>query len=157
DSSLSGPVSIVAGGRSLSVSSATRLTDAEALAVYQVLSAGSQSLTIGARGAATGGSLTFTPEAGQPFLSLSHPQWATVIDNAGSTGTLSLNGDLTNSGILYVVSDNSAVTTANISANNITNNQSGHVTTILPSNSPSGLGSLQSDLSLNLAAAHNVS
>ena len=151
-----GPVSILAGGQSLQVSASTLLTPAERLAVYQVVSSGSQSIQLGAAGNAVGGSLAIGPRFGQFIQSLTIPQNVTVLDNVAVAGALNLAGSLTNGGKIFFFSTTPAVQTASLSAASINNLSGALVTTVLPVNLlPSSLNAI-SGLNLNLSAAGNI-
>lgn len=148
------PVTITEGGTTKSILPTDSLTPAESVAVFQVLHGGQQ-IVIGANGAATGGTFVVTPLA-PTATSLVIPQGVTGIHDAGVLQAINLSGNLVNSGSLYALSQNPAVTSATFSAANITNQQSGLISTVLPTGGLPGFAGANSQLSLILTAAQNV-
>ncbi len=142
------PVNILIGGQSQTIAPGQSLTPAERVAVYQVMH-GSQTLVLGANGAASGGSLSISQIFGQHIASLTIPSGVTVLDKAS---TLSLSGTLTNSGNLFTIASSPTQSSANIQALSIFNNQGGVITSLLPA----GIASPVSNLSLNLSAANSI-
>lgn len=155
--SLAAPVDITVGGTTRTVNHGDSLSHAEYVALQQVLSGGSitaQTIEIHANGNATGGTLTLNG-----FSSLGHliiPDGVTAVHDFGSSSTLSLTGNLNNSGNFYAVSTNPAVTNATLGALNINNQASGLLTTVLPTGGLAGYGSAISNLSLTLNAVQNI-
>lgn len=89
--------------------------------------------------------------------SLTVEKGQTVVLNFGSASTLSLSGDITNSGQLFAVSTNPNVSTATFSAVNITNQQGALFTSVLPTGGFSGLtGTTVGQLNLVLNAVQNI-
>jgi hypothetical protein len=149
-------VSINVGGSKVSVTSSSVLTPAERLAVYQVLTSGHQSIQLGSQGNAIGGTFMIGDHFTQYVNSLNIPQGVTAIKNFGSSNTLNLAGNLTNSGILYAVSNNPAANVANISANNITNTSGALLTSLIPTSGLPGYSNLISNLSLSVTALNKI-
>ncbi len=150
------PVNIVVGGNKQTVTSGSQLTAAERVAVFQVMRTGQQSIQLGSQGNAVGGSFTIGSRLSQHISNLVIPAGVTAVDNASRSSTLNLTGNLTNAGTLYVLSTNPAITTATISAANITNRQGALLTTVLPASGLPGFNNLVSSLNLNLTALQNI-
>jgi hypothetical protein len=153
-----GPINITVGGKNLTVSAKTMLTPAEYLAVMQVAVGSSQSLTLDARGIATGGSLVINQSLGQSVSSLVIPQGVTVIDMSRS-GSVNVAGNITDNGNFYVSSLNPAVSAVSLSAANIKVQSQGLISDILPAGGPSSpvLNGTDNDLTLNLNSTHSIS
>jgi filamentous hemagglutinin len=81
---------------------------------------------------------------------------SSVVFDFGKTPVLNLPGNLINSGTLYAISSNPAVTSATISAANIFNQQSGSITSVIPASGLTGYANLVGHLSLNLTALNNI-
>ena len=149
-------VTINVGGVNQTVTGTTQLTQAERMAVMQVLRTGSQSIQLGAQGNAVGGTFTINSRMAQHLNNLVIPQGVTAIDKLTTTSTLNLAGNLTNAGNLYVVSNNPAFTTATINAINIANQKGALISTMLPAGLLSGYSNLVPNLSLQLNAINNI-
>ena len=134
---------------------ASLLTPAEKIAVYQVLSAGAQSIVLGANGNAVSGSFTLGADASQYISGLLIPAGVTGIKNFGNGSALNLSGNLINAGTLLAYSNNPALNTAAISANNITNLPGGLISSVLPSASIAGVSNPIANLHLQLSAVQN--
>ena len=147
----SGTVNIKVGGQNLAVNPSTQLTQAEAAAVYQVLSTGKQSLTINASGAASGGSLTIAPAYSQSVDGLSIPKGVSVIDESADNATLLLSNGLMNNGNLYLLSANGSTLPVSIAAPTIHNSKGALISLTLPS-SLTALNGYGSGSSLALTA-----
>lgn len=141
-------VNIVVGGTKETINPGQALTPAERVAVYQVLHGG-QTLVLGANGAAIGGSLSISQSFGQHISSITIPQGVTVLDKAS---ILNLSGNLTNSGTLSVLASSPTQSSASIVASQIYNNQSGLITSVLPSNVAAGAV----PLSLTITALNTI-
>ncbi len=150
------PISIVVGGGTQAVTSASLLTPAERLAVFQVFSTGQQSIQLGAQGNAVGGSFNIGAKFNQFVNSLVIPAGVTAVKDFGATSTLSLAGNLTNAGTFYAISSNPAVSTAVINALNINNQAGALLTSILPSGGLAGHASAIAGLNLTLNAVQNI-
>jgi hypothetical protein len=147
------PVNIMVGGISQRVTAGQKITPAQMVAVSQMLRTGAQSIQIGANGAANGGSLVIGQRLSQHIANLVVPQGVTLIDRAS---TLSLTGNLTNAGNLYVLSNNPAVTTAHITAANIFNQQGALISSVLPFGGLAGMVNALPNLNLSLSALNNI-
>lgn len=152
-SHIASPVNIDVGGSTMAVTQGMALTPAQLIAAYQVARTGQQALLLGADGAAVGGSFILGNRLADHLSDLVIPAGVSVINRAVD---LSLIGNLTNAGSIYAVSNNPAVTTANISALNILNNQTGLISTVLPTNLGLDLSQYSSVLNLSLSAINNI-
>jgi len=150
------PVSILVGEETVAVTPTSLLTPGERLAAYQVFSVGQQSIVLGSLGDAVGGSFNIGPKFGQYVNNLVVPQGITAIQNASTSATLNLVGNLTNAGTFYAVSTNPAITSVSISALNIINQQGGLLTSVLPTGGIPGFSGALSGLNLNLTALNNI-
>ena len=85
---------------------------------------------------------------------------ATALIDFGTQSNLLFSGNIANSGNIYAFSSNSQVTSANIAALNIFNNQGGVLSSVLPSQSSlsalAGFSNLASVLNLNLSAVQQI-
>lgn len=79
-----------------------------------------------------------------------------LIVDFGSNSNLSISGNLSNFGNIYALSTNPHVTTANISALNISNNVGAHITTVLPASISSQFAYTVPNFNLSLVAINNV-
>ncbi len=141
------PATICVAGKPLLVTSHTRLTAAEMVAVYQVIDSRRQAIQIGVHRNAVGGSVVITSRLARNLGSLVIPRGVTVIDNASA---LTLGGSLINSGTFFAVSTDPGVKAASITATNIMNLQDGIITTELPAGGLPGFTGARANLSLNL-------
>lgn len=160
-SHLTDSVTIKVGGEDMTVLPGMLVTPAQRLAVYQVLSTQQQTIDIGPMGNAIGGSFVMGPNFSRYVGSLNIPSGVTAIRDFGTASTLNLVGNLTNAGTLFAVSSNSMVTTAAISAQNITNQTTGVLTSVLSNQaqliaSTHGIEALVSNLNLSLTAVHDI-
>jgi hypothetical protein len=73
-----------------------------------------------------------------------------------SVNSLSVNGDLTNSGNFYAVSANPAIRSVTLSAQDITNLAGGTITSIIPSAGLPGVSGAVSNIDLTLSATNNI-
>ena len=142
--------SILVSGKPLVVTSRTRLTDAEMIAVHQVINSGRQAIQLGAHGNATGGRVVLTSRLASNLGSLVIPRGVTVIDKEPA---LTLGGSLINSGCFMAASTEPAVNTPGITATNIENRQGGLITTRLPAKGLPGFPGATKNLSLTLTAS----
>jgi hypothetical protein len=127
-SHIDSPVNINVGGNIMAVTQNTALTPAQLIAAYQVARTGEQSLLLGADGNAIGGSFVIGSRMASHISELLIPTNVTAINK---TSDLNLIGNLTNAGTLQTIASNPAVTTANISAANIFNQQNALLTSLL--------------------------
>lgn len=81
---------------------------------------------------------------------------ASAIIDFGSNPNLALLGNINNSGSIYTISTNAAVTTANISATNIFNNHGALITSVLSGVNLVGIANVVSNLNLSLSATNNI-
>src|SRR5215470_4978703 len=153
-SSITAPVTILNGNKAQTVTAGISLTPAQAVAVNQILTTGTQSLILGALGQAKHGSLTL--QSGGTLSSLFVPRGVTLIGDFSSGSTLNLTGNLTNSGTIYAASNNQAISNAIFSANNIRNNAGGLITTIVPTGGLVGFTTPVTNLSLSLVAVYDI-
>src|SRR4030095_6729451 len=107
-SNLASPVVIVNGNDRKEVTAGMSLTPAQAVALMQMITAGTQSLILGRDGNAVGGSVHLTNA--QQLASMTVPRGVTVINDFSAGGAATFSGNLTNSGNIYAVSHNTAVT-----------------------------------------------
>lgn len=150
------PVTIVTGGQQKSITSASMITAAERLAVYQVVSTGQQSLNVAAAGNAVGGSFNIGVHFSNYVSSLVVPAGVTAIKDFGANSALSLVGNLTNSGNIFATSTNAAVTTGTISAANIFNQSGASISSVLPAVGLPGITSAVANLNLQVSALNNI-
>ena len=130
-------VTIHAGTSTIGVTSQSVLTPAERVAVWQVLTSGSQSIQLGQQGNAVGGSLSVSSNISQNISSLVIPTGVTFLDTAAKLGVA---GNLTNMGALNVV-PTAGINAASISAASIFN----------------GVGaSIMSSTPLTITAVHDI-
>ena len=140
---------IVVGGAPQTFKAGSAITAAEAVAIAQVLSSGTQSIILGAHGNALGGSVVL-PGA-QVLSSLTVPQGVTLVRDFNGAVPFALTGSLTNAGSIYAVSTASAVSVADVTASSIVNKSGALISTILPAGNL-GFSNAINNLSLSLTA-----
>lgn len=150
------PVNIDMAGVMQTVNPGQMVTAAQAVAAYQVMRTGAQSIVLGAMGEAIGGTMNISPWLAANLGSLVIPSGVSVINNFASNPALNLAGSLTNAGTFYAVSTNPLVSTASIAALNIANQQSALLTSVLPQGGLAGYSNAISNLSLSLSAINNI-
>src|SRR5262249_2971794 len=128
----------------------------QAVAAYQVMHTGAQSIVLGAAGQATGGTVNIGNYLSQHLGNLVIPQGVSVIHNFANNQALNIAGALTNAGNFYAVSTNPASTMPAIAATNIMNQQSAMLTSILPQGGLPGYANAISNLNLSLSAINNI-
>lgn len=101
------------------------------------------------------GSQHFSAESLQGVTNLSVSQGAVAVIDFSTAGSVSLAGNLTNSGSIYAVS-NTPGTTASFNSLNIFNNSGALLTSVLPSGGISGYSNAISNLNLSLNAVQNI-
>jgi hypothetical protein len=145
------------GGTVKTVNPGDTLTAAEHVALLQILNGGQQSIQLNANGIATGGTFSLAM-LNQTINNLVIPKGVTAIQDFGTGSNVNLTGNLTNSGSIYAISTNAAVTNAIFNATNIFNQQGGILSSILPTNGLPGLNSALniSQLDLTLNALQNI-
>lgn len=149
-------VNITVGSTVTPVSSSTLLTPAQMVAVYQVVKTGQQSLLLGELGNAVGGSFNLGPRFAQRLSELVIPEGVTALGNTGAAGILNLAGNLVNSGAFYTFSNNLNVGSLTFQADNITNQISGLISSVLPVGGLTGVGNVASGVNLNLVAVNQI-
>src|SRR5215471_17198668 len=112
---------IKVGRQERTVNPGDMLTAAEHLALEQVLATGQQTLVVGRRGAAVGGTFSLNGETMRAINEIVIPNRVTAIHDFASAPTLDFTGNLVNSGRLLAVSSSPAVCAATIGATNIFN------------------------------------
>lgn len=153
----SGSVDLKVGDTIRTVSQGSLLTPAEALAVYQVNATGNQSIALGLNGNAIGGSLTMGEKFDRYVSSVVIPEGVTAIRDFGTTSALNLAGSLVNAGTIQAISSNAAVQTATIAAQNITNQATGIITSIVTPGLLPRTDNLVQNLNLNLITTQDFS
>jgi hypothetical protein len=118
------------GGKSHLVTNTSMLTAAEFLAAAQVTAAGRQSLSLSSLGTAVAGTFGLVGVSGISNLSIPHN--VRLLQNVSSRD-ISVLGNLINGGSIVAFSDDAAVANALVSAENIVNQTTGVITTVLPS------------------------
>ncbi len=141
-----GSVTLNEGTSTRNVTSASSLTAAERLAVYQLVSTGKQSIILSGLGNATGGSLSLGAHFSQYVSGLVIPTNVTAIKNFSLSSSLNLSGNLTNAGSIVGIVTSPNTTSGLISATNISNLAGGSIS-LAPQTGP---------LSLTLAATNNI-
>jgi hypothetical protein len=152
---LQSTVDIRVGGNRRAIAPGAAVTPAELLAVHQVLTTGSQSIKIGGKGNAIGGTFFLSSLLASQLADLVVPQGVTAIYDAAAS-PLALEGELRNAGNLFSISSDAAVTTANISASSLINQKGAVLASALPGRLGALLGNSASSLSLNLTAIHDI-
>jgi hypothetical protein len=150
-----GSATITVGGASRTFSAGQKVTAAEFLAIKEVLSGASQTLTIDATGVATGGDFSFNLVSSRTGL-LVVPAGVTGIDNVSSGHGLAISGDILNYGSIYGLSTNSQVTTAGISGKDIINESSGIISTQIPGSLLSALGTVNDASNLTISGERSI-
>lgn len=148
----SGSVDIKLGESTRTISQGSLLTPAESLALYQMNSTGHQSIALGLQGNAIGGSLIMGEKFDRYVNSLVIPEGVTAIRDFGTTSALNLAGNLINAGAIQAVSSNAAVQTATIAAQNITNQPTGVISSLISPTSAFNTNLVQ-NLNLSFIAA----
>ncbi len=156
DNAAATPVNINMAGVVQTVNPGQMITPAQAVAAYQMMNTGAQSIILGAMGDATGGTMNISPWLAANMASLVIPSGVSVINNFANNPALSLAGSLTNAGTFYAVSTNPAVSTASIAALNIANQLAALMTSILPTGGLPGYANAISNLNLSLSAINNI-
>lgn len=164
---LSSPVNIIVNGASQSVLQTTLLTPAEKLAVFQVLSTGSQTITIGAAGNATSGHAVLTGTLPQSISELVIPKGVGITRDFAGNSSFNVAGMISNAGVFQAISSSTAVTSAVIAAQDIFNLAGAVITSInhvsaaldlslMAANTISNAGIISSSGNLNLSAGQSI-
>jgi len=150
-----GSITITVGGQSKTVSAGSKVTAAEYVAAKQVLAAGGQKLAIDSDGRAVGGEVDLSALTnGNQTLKvkdLSIPVAVTATGDFGKGGDVRISGDLINSGSIVAFSSEKNIQNASIFADNITNSQTGSITSRLNDIAQSH-GGVVGELNLSLHA-----
>ena len=154
----SGTVTIEVNNLPVAVTAASKLTPAERLAVWQVLSGGTQSIQLGQLGNAIGGSLAVSSRVSQNISTLVIPTGVTLTDTAAQ---LAVAGNLTNFGHFNVL-PGAGIPSASISAANIYNARGAIISSSAALNLSAlgniiNAGQITSAANLNLSALNNIS
>lgn len=155
---MSAPVSVQVAGATQVVNPGDIITPALYVAVTQILTspAQNQAIQLGTLGNAIGGTVALNNAIAQQLANLVIPQGVTAVRDFGTAAALNLTGNLVNSGAFYALSSNSSVTTAAITAANITNSQGALLSSILPPGGIAGFDNLVSQLNLTLTAVNSI-
>lgn len=97
-----------------------------------------------------------TAESLQGAAGLTVSSGASAIIDFGSNANLALLGNINNSGAIYTISTNPAVTTANIAATNIYNNPGALLTSVISGANFAGIANTVANLNLSLTATNNI-
>ncbi len=147
-------VTINVGGETKTVQAGSKVTAAEYIAAKQALT-GTQSVHLDANGRATGGNVDLsaltTGRSDMKVDDLVVPVAVTAAGDFGKGGDVRIQGDLFNSGSIVAYSSNNSVKNAGIFADNITNAQTGNITSQL-NDVAKNHGGVVSDLNLTLRA-----
>ncbi len=146
---------ITVGGSSVIVNAGSLITPAESVALNQVLGGGTQSLVLDASGRAVGGQFNLF---GNNLSQVVIPTGVTAVRDFGTAGSITITGNLSNSGNLFAISSNSQFNTALISASNIFNNQGALLSSVIPTGAFQSLGftNLLSSINLSLNTTQNI-
>ncbi|GEM_PF-2659843 len=150
------PVTIRVGGTALTVRPDTLLTPAEYVAVSQILKTGTQSIQIGALGAATGGRVLLSSGLMQNVTNLVLPGGVTALYNFAGNPNLFLSGNLTNAGKLYAFSSAGGVSRGTVTATNIFNQPGALISSVVPSTLLANVANPLPHLNLVLNAVQNI-
>lgn len=140
------------------VTGTSALTTAERAAFNQVINSGFQSVVLSSSGAAIGGSVVLGRDVLNPSGNLIIPAGVTAIKNFAWGNTLTLVGNLLNSGNLVGISTSTNVTSGQIFATNIVNNSGGLITSVIPAGGLQvpEIGPTVTRLDLNLSASNRI-
>ena len=146
-------VTINVGGTPTTFKAGASVTPGEYLLIQQTLTHSSTDLVLNGSGVATGGSFSLN---GRTEANASEIVVASGVTALDSSKSLSLSGNLVNYGTVDAVSLNSSAKTDTISAQNITNEKSGEITTQLSNNLLSLAPNAVSNVNLTLNAANSL-
>lgn len=148
-------ITISIGGESKTLSAGSKVTAAEYIAAKQVLATGGQKVGLDSNGRAVSGSIDLnelTPgDKTMKVRDFVVPENVSAAGDFSKNGDIRITGDLINSGTIQAFSSDNKITTATISADNITNNSNASITSDL-NQSARDLGGVVSNLGLNLRA-----
>ncbi len=151
-----GSATVTVGGVSRTFSPGQKVTAGEYLAIKEVLSGVTQTLTLDAAGVATGGDFNLNMVSSRTGL-LIVPAGVIGIDNVSSGHGLSIKGDILNYGTIYGLSTNSQITTAGISAKDVVNESGGLISTDIPGLLLNTLGPVNDATNLTILASRSIS
>lgn len=145
-------VTITRGGQPVTVTAGSEVTSAEYVAVKQILSAGTQSITLDGDGKAVGGSLDLSQITAKNDRmradDLTVPVNVTAYGDFSRGSNFQVLGDLVNAGSIYALDSKHSSARGAISADNLLNQSTG----LISSKSQSGTGNADSTLDLTLTA-----
>ncbi|MDZ4835519.1 MAG: hypothetical protein SGJ27_17225 [Candidatus Melainabacteria bacterium] len=148
------------GGESRVLTSGTRVTSAEFVALQQLIDGGSQSLIIDQSGRGVDGSFTLNSidDAGRNIKasSLTVSAGVDAIGNFGHNSDFKIRRELVNYGNIYALSDNAAGDKANIGARNITNHADATISTMAPPAVAGAHGAIDGPVDLKLSAERDL-
>jgi len=148
-------VTIDVGGGSKTLTAGSEVTAAEYVAARQVLSAGSQQLILDNAGTAVGGTVDFSTVSSRgeriKIDDLSIPINVSAFGDFSKTPLFSVSGDLINAGTVYAYSSGNNAHRTGFSADNITNESSGLITSKLPIIAVKRGGSTRSNQPIDLS------
>ncbi|MBX9879403.1 MAG: hypothetical protein K2Y22_13160 [Candidatus Obscuribacterales bacterium] len=143
-------------GTMVPITAGAQVTPAQFVALQQIMQTGTQTLMLNAMGAAQSGTFSMNSALTSMMGNLTIPSGVTALHDAAGASMVNLTGNLVNSGAYYAYTSNAAVTAATLAAQNITNNQSAIISTILPAALQASLNPALTSLSLNLSAINNI-
>ncbi len=124
-------VTIEQGGQNKTYRPGMKVTAGEYVAILQVLSANSQSLTLNGAGIATGGSFSLNQLSVGTVGELVVPRGVTALDSLSTNKPIHLNGDLNNFGTIDGIAADGSSTSNMIVAKDINNEKGGIISTDL--------------------------
>ena len=148
------------GGEDRVLTSGSKVTSAEFVALQQVIDGGSQSLIIDQTGRGIDGSFTLNSidDAGRNIKASSLVVSAGVdaIGNFGRNADFKITRELVNYGNIVALSNNANANKANIGARDITNHADATITTMAPSAVASANGAIDGPIDLKLSAERDL-
>lgn len=149
------------GGEERVLTSGSRVTSAEFVALQQVIDGGSQSLVVDQSGKGVDGSFTLNSidDAGRNIKasSLTVSAGVDAIGNFGRRSDFKVTRELVNYGNIYALSDDASGNKASIGARNITNHTDATISTIVPAAVADEHGAIDGPVDLSLTAERNLS
>lgn len=149
------------GGEQKVLSSGSRVTAAEFIALQQVIDGGAQTLVVDQSGRGVDGSFTLASidDAGRNInaRSLTVSEGVDAVGNFGRNGDFTVGRELINYGNIYALSNNAANTKANIGARDVTNAASGTITSVTPDLVAAANGAIDAPIDLRVQAARDLS
>ncbi len=133
------------------------MTAAEYIAIMQVASGSSQTLTLSSKGAATGGTFSISAVSSAHINELVVPSGVTALDYSTKGQTQVISGDIFNFGTIYGVVGSGMGNTISINAQEIVNETGGLISTKAPSSLLSSIGGVLSPVNLSLSATNDIS